>query len=149
MIKHLRDLWILKDCGILIFSKVQHHHTDDQCLGGLTSALYYFTQKGLHEKLERFTTDKHEYILVEKEHLLFLATFPPKIRDKTALHELHFVADKFLKNYPKDIIEEWDHNMNLFIDFDKVIRPKSEILGEFISTLWNHRRSSVCSNHSF
>lgn len=80
---------------------------------------------------------------------MFLATFPPKIRDKTALHELQFVADKFLEEYPKEIIEEWDHNINLFIDFDKAIRPKSEILGEFISNLWNPRRSSVCSNRSY
>ena len=85
MIKHLLDLWILKDCGIIIFSKVKYHKTDDQCLGGLTSALYYFTQKGLNEKLQGFTTNEFEYKLVEKEQLLFLGTFPPKIREKTAL----------------------------------------------------------------
>ncbi len=147
MIKHLRDLWILKDCGIILFSRVKDHETDDQCLGGLTSALYYFAHKGLHEKLQRFTTDKFEYKLVEKEDLLFFGTFPPKVRDKPALRELLFIADRFTKKYPKEIFEQWDHNINMFIDFEREVKPRNEIIGDCIDRLWDHSKKFACSNH--
>jgi len=65
-------------------------------------------QKGLNEKLQRFTTNKFEYKLVQKEDLLFLGTFLLKVRDETILRKLLFVADRFLMDYPKEINENWN-----------------------------------------
>ena len=55
---HLVDLWVLKEYGIVIFSKSSPLNPEDQCLGGLISALYSFTQIGFNETLFQFTTDK-------------------------------------------------------------------------------------------
>ena len=133
VIKYLEDLWILKDCGIIIFSKVRTHAIDDQCLGGLTSALYYFARQGLHETLLRFTTDKFEYKVIEREDLLFVATFPAKTKERVALNELEYIADRFLELYPKEVVEGWDHNMSRFLGFQEEVMTKKEKLGDFIS----------------
>jgi len=57
-------------------------------------------------------------------------------------------AIKESKNYPKEIIKDWNHDMNAFIGFEKVIRPRNEIIGDLISRLWDHGQTSACSDHS-
>ncbi|MFW9971757.1 MAG: hypothetical protein ACFFDF_16315, partial [Candidatus Odinarchaeota archaeon] len=74
-------------------------------MGGLTSALYYFTQTGLKETLLRFTTNKFEYKILEKNDLLFVATFPTKTKERAALYELTYIAERFCTLYPRHLIE--------------------------------------------
>ena len=146
MIKHLQDLWILEEYGLILFSKIIHHNTDDQCLGGLTSALYSFAQTGLQETLLRFTTNKFEYKILEKRDLLFVATFSTKTKEKVALYELNHIAEKFCKLYPIQMIENWNHDMHKFDKFEQEVKTRNELLGEKIDQLWDHGQT-LCSCH--
>lgn len=145
MIKYLQDLWILKEYGLILFSKIRHHNTDDQCLGGLTSALYSFTQTGLHETLLRFTTNKFEYKILEKHELLFVGTFLTKTKDKVAFSELNHIAEKFFEKYSEENIRNWDYNVNKFSEFKHEVmtrkewlKARNELLGRKIDQMWNH-----------
>lgn len=139
MIKHLIDLWILKEYGIVIFSKSDPLDPDDQCLGGLISALYSFTQSGFGETLFRFTTDKHQYYIVKQQGILFAGRFPRNktIKEKFILKDLEKIGKKFFERYTKEEVDNWDHNLNKFIDFQDDIKPKNEVLGDFIDSLWS------------
>jgi hypothetical protein len=150
VIKYLQDLWILKEYGLIIFSKIKHHNIDDQCLGGLTSALYSFAQTGLHETLLRFTTNKFEYKILEKFGLLFVATFPSKTKEKVALCELNYIAEKCFEKYSEKKITNWDYNVCKFSDFTQelithreLVEERTEIIGNKIEQLWDHSQNKI------
>ena len=74
--KNLLDLWILeKKSGIVIFSKVNNPISDDDCLGGIISALSYFVKGELGEKLTNFRTDCFQYNILKKIKSCLLADF--------------------------------------------------------------------------
>ena len=139
MIKHLIDLWILKDYGVVIFSKADPLDPDDQCLGGLISALYSFTQSGFGETLLRFTTDKHQYYIVEQQGILFAGRFPRNkaIKERFILKDLEKIGKKFFERFTKAEVNNWDHNINKFIGFQEEIKPRNDVLGDFIDSLWS------------
>ena len=139
MIKHLIDLWILKEYGIVIFSKSDPLDPDDQCLGGLLSALYSFTQSGFGETLLRFTTDRHQYYIIEQHKILFAGRFPRNktIKEKYILKDLEKIGKKFFERFTKAEVNNWDHNINKFIGFHEEIKPRNDVLGDFIDSLWS------------
>lgn len=135
MIKHLIDLWILKDCGIVIFSRSGPEAPDDQCLGGLMSAFYCFTKTEFRETLFRFTTDKYQYYIIQQHEIMFVGRFPRSktFKEKIILKELKNIGKKFFERYSKKEIDNWDFNVNKFADFEKEIKIKSEVLGDYIN----------------
>lgn len=144
MIKHLIDLWVLKEYGLVIFNKTKPYDPDDQCFGGLTSALYGLTKNELHDPLFRFTTQHHQYYLIEKNEILFVGRFPrhKTYKEKKILKELEHVGNKFFECYSKEEIEDWDYDVNRFSDFKDIIKTKNEIIGEFIDKLWEKKAPS-------
>jgi hypothetical protein len=131
---------VLKECGIVIFSKSDPDNPDDQCLGGLISALYCFTQNGFGETLFRFTTDRHQYYIIERNDLLFAGRFSrtKRVEEKETLKELESVAKKFFERYSQDEIDSWDHDMKKFLRFHEDIKTREEIIGEYVDHLWDH-----------
>ncbi|KKM63068.1 hypothetical protein LCGC14_1515290 [marine sediment metagenome] len=139
MIKYLQDLWIiLKEGGILIFSKSREVITHDQYLGGLVSAFFHFSEIALEESLIQFTTNKLQYKIITKRNILFVGGFKRSAKGKKSLRKLILIAEKFVELYPKKIIDQWDHNLNAFIGFNEILKPKSEIMGGYIESMWNH-----------
>ncbi len=121
MVKNLLDLWILKDCGIIIFSKVNNPIFDDQCLAGIISALSYFVKSKLCETLTHFSTDKFQYNLIRKHNILFVGRFSRFTGQKLILQELNYIADQFFIRYPKQILDRWDYNINRFAAFQEAL----------------------------
>jgi len=95
----------------------------------------------LHDPLFRFTTQNHQYYLIEKYEILFVGRFArhKTIKEKIILKELEYVGNKFFERYSKEEIKDWDYDVNKFRDFKNIIRTKKEILGEFIDNLWEKR----------
>ena len=122
MMKNLLDLWILKKkSGIVIFSKVNNPITDDDCLGGIISALSYFVKGELKETLTNFRTDSFQYNLLIKNKIMFVGRFPRLIEEWYILQELNDIAEKFFIRYPKHIFDNWDYNVSKFIGFNEVL----------------------------
>lgn len=146
MIKYLIDLWILTKGGILIFNKDSiDGNQDAQFLGDFIGALDGFTRKAFREKLRKFTTDKFEYKLIRKEILLFFGKFPSDIKEKKALQELHLIANEFLRRYPKEFIEKWNHNLNVFKEFNSFLKKNKDFILNKFESLWrveeNHQEN--------
>ena len=122
MIRHLIDLWILREEGNVIFSKSDPLDPDNKLLGRLISALYNFTQNRFSDKLIRFTTNKHQYYIIEQQGILFAGIFPRNktIKEKYILKELGNIEKKFFERFTKTEVDNWDH----------------DVLGEFIDSLW-------------
>jgi len=139
MIRHLIDLWVLKEEGIVIFNKSHPQDPDDQCLGGLLSALYAVTQYEFGETLLEFKTDKHQYYIIKHQGLLFTGRFPryKTFKEKSILKDLHKIRKKFFTRFSKEELDTWDHDINKFSDFQEDIRPRNEDLGDFIDGLWS------------
>lgn len=143
MIKYLQDLWILTDNGINIFTKEGSRQIDEVVLAAFNSAVRNFFQVMFDETLQRFTSDKFEYKILGKRNLLFVATFSLKNKEKTALSELNYIAERFCEQYSAQKIQTWNHDMHEFDDFQIEVKTKTELLGEKIDQLWDHGQS-IC-----
>ncbi|MFX0077233.1 MAG: hypothetical protein ACFE96_17450 [Candidatus Hermodarchaeota archaeon] len=144
MIRYLRDLWILTDNGINIFTKEGSRKIDEVVLAAFNSAVRNFFQIMFDETLQRFTSDKFEYKILGKRNLLFVATFSLTTKEKTALYELNYVAERFCELYPKQMIDNWNHDMHKFDAFQNEVKTKNELIGEKIDQLWDHGQSICC-----
>ncbi len=138
VVKHLNDLWVLKEHGLVIFNKTQPNDPDEVCFGGLIGALYGLTKTELQDPLFRFTTQHHQYYLIEKNELLFVGRLPRQktYKEKRISKELEYVGNKFFELYSKKEIEDWDYDINKFRNFKHVIRNSKKIIGERLDKLW-------------
>jgi len=139
MIEYIIDLWIIIDHGTLIFNKTDTLDIDDQCFGGLLSAFYSFTHT-LHETLFKFYTDKYRYYIIKQDGILFAGRFSlEKIpSEKNILKELSEIRKKFFQRYSIEEIENRDHDISKFADFQDHIKPKNELIGNFLEQSWDH-----------
>ena len=98
-------------------------------MGGLISALYTFTRNGLGETLFRFTTDKHQYYIIEQNNLLFAGKFSrnTSLQEKEILKGLKKIRKRFFRRYSHEDIKNWDHDINKFIAFQYDIKTKKEL----------------------
>ena len=133
MVRYLVDLWIIKNSGSLLFGKTVIKNLDNGLIAGLISALFTFADE-LGETLFRFITDKYQYFI--SEHVtprfatLFVTRFPQNssISKGEVLKELNAVEERFFERYSIEEIEDWDYDMNKFVDFGNDIIFQSEIL---------------------
>ena len=137
MIKHLQSLWVvLKD--LLLFYSGKEPEEIHEFLGNFIGVLYELEKVNYQEILIRYSTNKSEYKIIEKENLLFLGKFPLRNRNKKYIKELEKVATKFLTYIPRKNIEEWDHDLRHFDGFNNELIPTKQVTGDFLERMWNH-----------
>lgn len=107
MFKHLIDLRILDKDGKVIFSKVDRPFPDDQLVDRLISALNTYTQSRFDEPLLRFSTDMHQYYIIEHQGILFTGIFPrgKMIQEDIIIKGLKAVRDRFISRFTKEDID--------------------------------------------
>ncbi|MFX1371883.1 MAG: hypothetical protein ACFFCE_08490 [Promethearchaeota archaeon] len=134
MVKAIRDLWIQRLDGIVIFSRVFHQKIEDQLFGALLSALNSFTQEIADGELTNFEIKNIRFTIIKRENLFFIANSSKKHKEKKILAELETIAKRFLEQYP----ETKNHNWNGCIDEYKNFESKiTDTLEDPVKKFWD------------
>ena len=116
------------DSGIVIYHKVKDPFVDDDCLGGFISAFICYTKDQFQESLNRFSITSFQFYLLKEYKITFIGKFPRRLEENIVLKELKEIVDKFFRNFPRHLFDNWDFNINKFITFDATIDiPISQI----------------------
>ena len=74
MAKLIRDLWIQKSDGIVLFSRVLNKKVEDQLFGALMSALNSFAEQLSEGGLSNFELSDKKFTIIRKKGLLFVCS---------------------------------------------------------------------------
>ncbi len=124
--KILRDIWILTEDGLTIFSRVINPNMGPQVFGGLISALNTFAETLSDGGMSNFNLSSIRFSIEKKNNFLFIANSSNDIKPKKALNELRKVTNLFYKVYPEDIIKNWSKNIKVFSNFKEHITDSLE-----------------------
>lgn len=124
--KIIRDFWILTESGITVFNRVIDPRIDPQFFGALMSALNTYAEQLTNGGISNFELSKIRFIIIKSNNFLFVANSSSKIKLNKVLNELQDISAKFFKHYPDDVLKNWDGDINIFTDFEKVIEDSLE-----------------------
>ena len=134
--KILRDIWIVSENGIVLYSRSYDKTVNEQLFGALMSALNTFAEEIVEGGLSNFQLSNLRFSIIKKDRFIFIANSNPKAKEKKALDELIGIADKFLAKYSK-ILENWDSDVSVFEDFDKeIVSSLEETIKKFQDAFW-------------
>ena len=126
--KILRDLWILTEDGLTIFSRVINPNMGPQVFGGLISAINSFAEILAEGGMSNFEMSSIRFTLLKNNHFLFVANSSNEVKHKKVLNELKTISKIFFKTYPEEILENIGTNIKKFIDFGNHIADSLEEL---------------------
>ncbi|MFX1587974.1 MAG: hypothetical protein ACFFC1_07450 [Promethearchaeota archaeon] len=124
--KVLRDIWIVSEGGIVVFSRVYEKVLDEQLFGALLTALNSFVEEIAQEGLSNFEMGNMRFSILKKFNFIFIANSDKKVKSKKVLQELKTVMEKFFNVYSKETIDNWDNNISIFSNFGKEIEDSLE-----------------------
>jgi hypothetical protein len=124
--KILRDIWILTEDGLTIFSRVINPNMGPQVFGGLISALNTFAENLSDGGMSKFELRSIRFTIEKKHNFLFVANSSNEIKPKKVMNELKKIANLFFKVYPEDIIKNWSKNIKVFSNFKNHITDSLE-----------------------
>jgi hypothetical protein len=137
MVKVLQDIWILTENGIVIYHRVFDEKVDEQLFGGLMAALNSFAEELVNEGLSSFELQNKRFTLLKKNNLLFVANSSKKAKVKKVMEELQIIAQKFFNLYPVDFLNNWDNDVSVFLNFERVIVDSlEETIKKFQDAFW-------------
>jgi hypothetical protein len=137
MEKVIQDIWILNDAGIVLFSRVFNPKISDQLFGGLMTALNTFAESLSEGGLSQFEVKEVKYIIMKQSGLTFIVNSPKKTKEKKVNEELRNIASRFFSVYPKEMLNNWDNDINVFADFEKHIKDSlQETIDKFEKAFW-------------
>ena len=116
MPKILKDLWILTEHGVVLFSRVFDQTINPQLFGGLMSALNTFAEKLTDGGISNFEMSDLRFVIVKRRCFLFIGSSLNKTKEKKVIDELKRISDVFFEVY-NDILINWDNDVNYFSDF--------------------------------
>ena len=124
--KILRDLWILTEDGLTIFSRVINPNMGPQVFGGLMSALNSFAESLSEGGISKFELSSVRFTIEKKNHFIFVANSSNDVKTKKVMKELKKISNKFFKVYPEEIIKNWSKNVKTFANFKEYITDSLE-----------------------
>ncbi len=114
--KILKDLWILTEHGVVLFSRVFDQTINPQLFGGLMSALNTFAEKLTDGGISNFEMSDLRFVIVKRRSFLFIGSSLNKTKEKKVIDELKRISDVFFEVY-NEILVNWDNDVNYFSDF--------------------------------
>jgi len=114
--KILKDLWILTENGVVLFSRVFDQTINPQLFGGLMSALNTFAEKLTDGGISNFEMSDLRFVIVKRRSFLFIGSSLNKTKEKKVIDELKRISDIFFEVYD-EILVNWDNDVNYFSDF--------------------------------
>ena len=125
MPKILKDLWVLTDNGIVLFSKGYDQKVNPQLFGALMSALNRFAEALSDGGISSFEKSDLRFVIIKRRSFLFIGSSLTKMKEKKVIEELMRISDTFFRVYAKDLIN-WDSDVSVFSNFDVFIDKSLE-----------------------
>ena len=126
MVKILRDLWILTESGVTVYSRVIDPRVDPQLFGALMSSLNTFAEILTEGAISNFELNNIRFSIIKQNQFLFVASSSKKIKPKKIHNELTNISNKFFELYPEEMLKKWDNDVGLFDTFVNSIRGSLE-----------------------
>ena len=129
----LQDILIITDSGKVIASKVNNPQIEEQTFGMLMSALSSFVGELTHDQLNCLEFNNIRFDIVKRNNFLFLASSSRRIKHKKVLRIIDHIIDLFFERYPKEELNKWDGNVNIFHELEEYItKTRDELIIELI-----------------
>jgi hypothetical protein len=125
MPKIIKDLWVLTDNGIVLFSKMYDQKVNPQLFGALMSALNKFAEALSDGGISSFEKSDLRFVIMKRRKFLFIGSSLKKMKEKKVIEELKQISDIFFRIYAKDLIN-WDSNVSIFSSFGDYIDKSLE-----------------------
>ena len=133
MFDTLQDILIITESGKVVASKINNPQIEEQIFGMLISALSSFTQELTHEQLKCLEFNNLRFDLIKRNNFIFLASSSRRIKHKKVLRILDHVITLFFQRYPKEELNNWDGNVNIFHELeDYITKTRDELIIELI-----------------
>jgi len=116
LVKIIKDLWILTENGVVLFSRVFDQTINPQLFGGLMSALNTFAEKLTDGGISNFEMSDLRFVIVKRRTFLFIGSSLNKTKEKKVIDELKLISDLFFEVF-NEILVNWDNDVNHFSDF--------------------------------
>ncbi|MHA1681466.1 MAG: hypothetical protein ACTSUE_10680 [Promethearchaeota archaeon] len=137
MTKLLRDIYILKMDGCVMFKRVFKETMDAQLFGGFMSALESFASHVEEGGLSSFDLGMRTFIVIKHDDMYFVANFDRSVKKKKAEQELKLIMQKFLSTYTVELVAGWDGNIATFESFEEEIADSlEEVIDTFEKAFW-------------
>ena len=114
----LKDLWIITENGVVVYSRAFEQKINPQLFGALMSALNTFAQKLSDGGISNFEMSNIRFVIVKRRDFLFIGSSLIKVKEKKVIEELKVISDKFFEVY-NDVLLNWDSDVSIFSDFSK------------------------------
>jgi hypothetical protein len=116
--KLLKDLWIITENGVVVYSRAFEQKINPQLFGALMSALNTFAKKLSDGGISNFEMSNIRFVIVKRRDFLFIGSSLIKLKEKKVIDELKVISDKFFEVY-SDLLLNWDNDVSIFSDFSK------------------------------
>jgi hypothetical protein len=137
MAKIIRDVWILTQTGVTLFTQVSdEERINPQLFGALMSALNTFAERLSDGGISNFEMSNLRFVIVKRRDFLFVGSAPSKIKEKRVIAELKIISDKFFELYSQDILINWDNDISIFSDFGTHIEQSLNPSQKFKEAFW-------------
>ncbi|MFX1363533.1 MAG: hypothetical protein ACFFCE_10975 [Promethearchaeota archaeon] len=132
--------WIIQEgSGILLYKKNGQNSIQDNYVGELLSAFYSLSHFIFRTALQSIKIDNFKLNIIRRRKLFFVSICPGRMKRQKIVRRLFTIATYFCSLYSEEEIENWDHNIMKFHNFDKEVKiHKAQIIGDFINKLWTH-----------
>ena len=125
MSKIIKDLWVLTDSGIVLFSKTYDQKVNPQLFGALMSALNKFAEALTDGGISSFEKSDLRFVIMKRRKFLFIGSSLKKTKEKKVIDELKQISDIFFRIYAEDLIN-WDNDASTFSGFGDYIDKSLE-----------------------
>jgi len=133
MFDTLQDILIIAESGKVVASKVSNPQIEEQIFGMLMSALTSFIGELTHEQLNCLEFNNLRFDLIKRNSFLFLASSSRKIKHKKVLRIIDHVITLFFEQYPKEKLNKWDGNVNIFHELeDCITKTRDQLIIDLI-----------------
>lgn len=133
MFDTLQDILIIAESGKVVASKVSNPQIEEQIFGMLMSALTSFIGELTNDQLNCLEFNNLRFDLIKRNSFLFLASSSRKVKHKKVLRILDHVITLFFERYPKEELNKWDGNVNIFQELeDYITKTRDQLIIDLI-----------------
>ncbi|MGV9174045.1 MAG: hypothetical protein ACOC44_14040 [Promethearchaeia archaeon] len=134
--EYIKDLWIMKETGIVIFSHESKKNIDPQLFGGLMSAINSFAESLVKGGLESFEIGNARFTLIKRDIAIFIGASNIESKKKKVNKELEQLADDFIDLYAEEL-QNFTGAVNIFSSFEKELENATRSsLGKLKQAFW-------------
>lgn len=137
MEKIIQDIWIINDAGAVLYQRVFGKDLEEQLIGALFSALNLLAEELETGGLSNFELKDIKYFIIKKHGISFIVNSSKKTKEKKVKEELNRIVNKFFNLYSKEILNNWDNDLNLFAGFENHIKDSlQDTIDKFEKAFW-------------